>query len=397
MNKFDILKEGFEHTFVRNNPNYLKQICGSEDVTPYWVADMDFEVAEPITSELQRLVDRGIYGYEFNSDEVYDAIIDWYQRRHNLTLYNESFISVPSVLTGIALLIRELTEQGDGVLIQPPVYHQFAQLIEAAQRKIVENPLQIVDGKYEMNFEDLEQKLQSKEVQIILLCNPHNPVGRVWRKAELEQLVTLADKYNVRIISDEIHADIVYSEHQFNSIKTVDTGNHIAVLGSPAKTFGMQSFSNGYLYITDKEILKKLNATVESMYLGHGNVFTTFATIAAYRHGELWVDSLLAYLNETIQWIQGYLDSELPKIKMFPVEGTYQIWLDFSEMFESETELKEFIAHRAKLGLAPGKWFDRDSSMFMRMNIASPLPKIQISLEQLVQEYNALISHQIAP
>ena len=265
VNKFDTLKEDFEHTFVKSNPNYLKQICGSENVTPYWVADMDFEVAEPVTRELQRLVDRGIYGYELNSDEVYDAIIDWYRGRHNLTLDKNSFISVPGVLTGIALLIRELTEPGEGILIQTPVYHQFAQLIQTAHRKIVENPLQIVDGKYEMNFEDLEQKLQSKEVQVILLCNPHNPVGRVWRKAELEQLVALADKYNVRIISDEIHGDIIYSEHRFNSIKTVDSGNHIAVLGSPAKTFGMQSFSNGYLYITDEEILKKVHATVESM------------------------------------------------------------------------------------------------------------------------------------
>lgn len=388
MNNFDIIKQDFEQKFIKNNPDMLRQICGDENVTPYWVADMDFEVAAPITRELQRLVDRGIYAYEFDSKEIYSAIIDWNKRRNQLALEKDFFISVPGVLTGIAVLIRELTDPGDKILIQTPVYHQFAQLITTSGRKLVRNPLQIIDGKYEMDFEDLEQKLQSENVKIILLCNPHNPVGRVWKQSELKQLAVLAGKYNTTIISDEIHSDIVYSGHRFSSILSVDSEKHIAVLGSPAKTFGMQSCSNGYLYIPGQKVFQRVHDTVESMYLGHGNVFTTFATIAAYRQGGPWVNSLLDYLEKTISWIEQYLNTEIPDIKMFPVEGTYQIWLDFSGIFEDEMELKKFMAQHAKLGLAPGSWFDQDHGMFMRMNIASPLLKIQNSLEQLAEAFN---------
>ena len=202
-----------------------------------------FKVAEPITNELQRLVNRGNFAYEFNAGKVYEALANWNLRRHQLELEEKSFIQVSGVLTGIALLIRELTKEGEGVLVQTPVYHQFYKIIQTAKRSIVDNPLKTINGSYQMDFEDLELKLKTKNVKVILLCNPHNPVGRVWKKHELEKLIQLANTYNATIISDEIHSDIVYSHAKFNSIASFSNSEqHIAVLGSPAKTFGMPKY-----------------------------------------------------------------------------------------------------------------------------------------------------------
>lgn len=383
MNPFDLLNENYRHYFARQNPQMLKNIYGHTDLVSFWLADMDFQVAQPITEELKRLVDRGIYAYEFASQKVFKAISDWFENRHELILDPRSFTQVSGVLTGVAVLIRELSKPGDGVLIQTPVYHQFARLIKMSGRKIVRNPLSLVDDKYRIDFEDLERKLVSGKVKIILLCNPHNPIGRVWLRSELQRIVDIADRHEVIIISDEIHSDIIYTGHKFNSIASFGSLRHVALLGSPAKTFGMQSISNGYLYIPGESLRKQIRETVESMYLNHGNAFTTFGTIAAFRHGGPWLDEMLASLEKTIAWVRSYLEQEIPRVHMFEPEGTYQIWLDFSKLGKSPEALNDLLVKKAKLALTPGVWFDKDSDTFMRMNIASPLSKIQTAFRQL--------------
>ena len=385
MSRFDVVVKESQNKFIRHDPRMLQGIFGADDVAPFWVADMEFPVAEPIAKELGRLADRAMFAYEFDARSVFKAITEWNERRHNLTLDRKSFVQVPGVLTGVAVLIRELTQPGDGVLIQTPVYHQFAKVIKTAGRKIIRNPLRTVNGRYEMDFDDLEDKLQAGSTKVILLCNPHNPVGRVWKQVELQKLVELADKYAVNIISDEIHSDIVYPGHPFNSILSIAADRHVALLGSPAKTFGMPSISNGYIYTTNETILEPLKTTVDSMYLSHSNAFTTFATIAAYNHGDAWLDELLVYLAETVAWIENFLQTELPMVTSSPVEGTYQIWLDFSGTGLSKEELDERIFKQAKVGMTPGNWFDRGNGMFMRMSIACPLSKIQAAFEQIKQ------------
>ncbi len=373
-----------ENNFAKSNPNYLNSMFGTTDVMPLWIADMDFKVAEPISNELKRLVDRGIYAYEFNAQDVFSAIANWNFKRRDLSLDPDAFVQVPSVLSGISLLIRELSEINDAVLIQTPVYHQFNKLIATAKRRVIENPLKIVGGNYEMDFEDLELKLERENVKLILLCNPHNPVGRVWNKKEMQRLIQLADKYDVRIISDEIHSDIIYSKIKFNSIASIDKlKKHIAVIGSPAKTFGMHSISNGYLYIHDKHTHKQFKSLVDSMYLDHGNVFSTYATIAAYTKGEDWVNEFIVHLEKSNKWIKDFIQTELPEVKMFNPEGTYQIWLDFSRLDLSDDGLKYLLIHKAKLALTPGSWFGGSHSQFMRINIASPFAKIQEAFYQL--------------
>ena len=235
-----------------------------------------------------------------------------------------------------------------------------------------------------MDFDDIERKLKTQNIKIILLCNPHNPIGRVWTKGELQKLVDLANTYNVTIISDEIHSDIIYSHSKFNSIASVENSeNHIAVIGSPAKTFGMQSISNGYLYITNSTIYKQVKSTIGSLYLDHGSIHTANATLAAYTNGEEWLNDLLVYLEKTMNWIEGFVEKELPEVILHKPEGTYQIWLDFSKLNISNEALKHLIINQAKLALTPGEWFEASHAQFMRMNVASPLSQIQNAFHHL--------------
>ena len=302
MSRFDTAPAKTGDFFARHNPERLKGMFGTTEVTPLWVADMDFAVADPIQEALRYVAERGQFAYEINPERIFQAISGWHQRRHGLTLKPENFVAFPGVLTAIALLIRELSDEGDGIVIQVPVYHQFAKLISTAGREIVTNPMINTDGTYTMDFDDLERKLAPETVKLMLLCNPHNPVGRVWRDDELARLVEIAERHNVTVISDEVHADIIYGDHTFNSLATLDNGRHVTVLGSPAKTFGMQSIANGYIYTENDAFFARMKHIEESMYLGHGNAFTTHATIAAYEKGDAWVNCWFTCKARSTGW-----------------------------------------------------------------------------------------------
>lgn len=382
MSIFEGISQTAEQQFVKQNPGMLRHTFGTEDVSPFWIADMDFKVAAPITEELNRLVNRGNYGYELASRNLFTAITNWYKTRHHLKLMPKFFVQVPTVLTGVSLLIREFSNPGDGVLIQTPVYDQFAKLIERVDRRVVESPLKKEKGAYVMDYEGLRTKILQEDVKLILLCNPHNPVGRVWKKAELEKLVEIANELDVLIISDEMHADIIYKGNEFTSITSLE-GKHIAMIGSPAKTFGMQSIAEGYIYLRDREMRNQVKQAVDALYIGRGNALTTFATIAAYKQGGPWLDDLLAYLENTIAWIRQYLEKELPMVKLTIPEGTYQLWLDLSELNKSPEELRTFLPNKAKLAVSPGDWYGQGHGAYVRMNIASPLSKVQKAFKQL--------------
>lgn len=381
MSKFDVAPAKTGDTFVRHNPNYLKMFYGTDQVTPFWVADMDLPIADPIKDALKYVAERGQFAYEFNSEGIFSAIAGWFDRRHDLKLKSENFVPFPGVLTAISLLIRELSDEGDGVLMQVPAYHQFGKVITSAGRVPITSSLINDGGYYRMDYADLEAKLASDNVKLMLLCNPHNPVGRVWSAEELAKVVTIAERNGVTIISDEIHADIIYGDTRFTSLSSLDNQRHVSVLGSPAKTFGMQSISNGYIYTENNDILKRMKHVEDSMYLGHGNAFTTFATIAAYEKGDAWVDELLVYLKGTIDWISGFLTEDLPTVKMTPVEGTYQIWLDCTETGLEGDALKAKLGE-AGFGATPGTWFDETATRFIRINIACPRGDIQNALKR---------------
>ncbi|WP_371991383.1 aminotransferase class I/II-fold pyridoxal phosphate-dependent enzyme [Vibrio amylolyticus] len=243
---------------------------------------------------------------------------------------------------------------------------------------------------YEVDFEDFEEKLKNSNVNIVLLCNPHNPVGRVWKKDELEKLVSIAKKYQTMIISDEIHADIIFEGSEFTSILSLDYDNSISIIGSPAKNFGLSSISNGYIYSDNSELHAKVKAMSASMSLDHGNAMTTYATIAAYQHGEAWFSEFLNYTQTNMNWIVDFLAANIPKIKVFKPEGTNQIWLDFSELGLKSEQLQELLVTRSKIALTPGTWFGETDKNFYRMNFASPLSQIETSLKRLLNEINLI-------
>lgn len=397
MPDFDNTNRSYQHQFIRQNSAMLKSIYGTTEVEPYWIADMDFQVAEPVTAELQRLVDRGRYAYEMVGDEVFGALTSWFQRRHQLGLNPQRFIMAPGVLSAMSLIVRELTNEGDKVLTQIPVYHQFRKLINSANRTLVTNPLindERTDGKngYRMDFADLEQKF-ADGVKVMILCNPHNPVGRVWQEDELQQVLELADKYGVTIISDEIHADILLHNNRFTSLvsllqKQQKPSKHIALLGSPAKTFGMQGIATGFIYIEDQALHQRFNNLLESMYLNHGNALSSYATIAAYTHGDAWLDQMLTYLENSLSWITDFIAKELPGVVVSQPEGTYQIWLNFEQSGFSAEQVKQALV-AAGMGLSPGGWFQSDNDFYFRMNIAAPLAPMQQGFQQLKQQLSA--------
>lgn len=388
MSMFDTAPAKTGDTFVRHNPNYLKMFYGTDQVTPFWVADMDLPIADPIKDALTYVAERGQFAYEFNSDGIFAAITGWFARRHDLILNPKNFVPFPGVLTAISLLIHELSDEGDGVVMQVPAYHQFGKIITSSGREAVKSALINDGGQYRMDFADLEAKMAPENVKLMLLCNPHNPVGRVWTADELARVVEIADRHNVTLISDEIHADITYGDHRFTSLSSLDNQRHVSVLGSPAKTFGMQSISNGYIYTENEDILTRMKHIEDSMYLGHGNAFTTFATIAAYEKGDAWVDDLLAYLQGTIDWMSEFLAQDLPSVKMTPVEGTYQVWLDCTGTGLAGDALKAKLGE-AGFGATPGTWFDETATQFIRVNIAAPRADIQDAIKRFRAALNA--------
>ncbi len=369
--------------FIKHDSQMLNNVYGSDDVSPYWIADMDFPIASPITQAMQHLVSRETFSYEFDSQTVFESIANWNRDRHGLMLNSKHFVQVPGVLSAIALLIREFTNEGDGILIQTPVYHQFRRLIESAGRTAVNNTLNIGSDRYVMNFELFEEQLASGEVSMILLCNPHNPVGRVWSKEELAKLVELAEKYDVIIISDEVHGDVVFDGAPFTSITEFDYANTLTIIGSPAKNFGLNSISNGYIYSDNDTLREKIKATSASLAVDHGNAFTTYATIAAYQQGKEWFDGFLNYTQSNRDWILDYVARELPKLRAFKPEGTNQIWFDFSGYELEGSQLKTVLVDQAKMALTPGTWFGEPNENFYRMNFAVPLEKIKHSFELL--------------
>jgi cystathionine beta-lyase len=379
MSNFDSSNEHMQNSFVKQNKTVSENFFGTSDITSFWIADMDFEIAQPITDELHRLVDRGVFAYEFSTTELNLSISNWFKERHQLTLNPNSFLQVPNVLAAIAILIKQFSNPQDGILIQTPVYHQFRAVIHNVDRRIIENPLVNTNGTYSMDLDDLETKFKSGEVKLMILCNPHNPIGRVWKKEELQRVLDLADQYGIKIISDEIHADIVYSGHSFCSLMSLNAENHFALLGSTAKTFGMQSISNGFIYVPDPSNFDKVKSVVTGMFLDHGSAFTTFATIAAYNKGGEWKDELVVYLETIVTWINDFIAEELPQIRVTPLQATYQIWLDFSDFGLTTEALKHKLIKEAKLGLAHGDWFDKSGKhdQFVRFNFASPLAKVQ--------------------
>ena len=370
-------KYNFDEVIDRKGTNCEKwddiQLC-SEGAIALWVADMDFTVPDETTRAMMSRLDHHIFGYTFRSQGWKGSIISWLGRRHGWNVEKEWIKFSPGVVPAIAMAILSYTNEGDGVLIQPPVYPPFAKTIINGSRKLVENPLNLVNNRFEMDYDDLEMKLSSENVKLALLCSPHNPSGRVWKRDELERFASICLSRGVIIFSDEIHSDIVYSGNKHIPISGInsDIANITLTAMSPSKTFNLAGLSTSEMIIPNKDLRSKYSKTMDFMHIGGGNIFGAIASESSYDNGEEWLDQLLDYLEGNIDFIDKFLSEETPELKLMRPEGTYVPLINCRQLGLSPVELEKLFKDKAKVVLNAGYTFGKQSEGFMRMNIAAP-------------------------
>ena len=360
------------------------ELC-SPDSIGMWIADMDFAVLDDAVQAMRSRLDHKIYGYTFRSRVWKSSIINWVSRRHGWDIEREWILFSPGVVPAIALAILSYTAEGDGILIQPPVYPPFSEIVINGSRKLVENPLKLVNGAFEMDYDDLEEKLSSENVKLALLCSPHNPSGRVWKRHELERFASLCHEKGVIIFSDDIHSDIVYSGNKYIPLSAInsDIANITLTAMSPSKTFNIAGLSNSEVIISNEELREKYAKTLNFMHIGGGTVFGAIASEAVYSNGEEWLDQLLNYLEGNIDFIDKFLTEEIPEIKLMRPEGTYVPLIDCRQLGLSLTALESLFKDKAKVILNAGHTFGKQSEGFMRMNIATPRSVLAEGLERI--------------
>jgi cystathionine beta-lyase len=361
----------------------LQARYGRADLLPLWVADMDFRVPDCVTAALRRLTDHGIYGYHLKTPKYAQAIVDWWARRHGYAVDPAGLFFTPGVVSAISHLVQALTVEGDGILLQPPVYYPFFWAVRVNERRLLENCLVEDNGVYSVDFDDLEAK--ARDAKLLILCNPHNPVGRVWRREELERIAEICLRHNVIILSDEIHNDLVFAPHRHVPIAGLspEVDRITVTTHAASKTFNIASLSTAYVMIRDNGLRGAFRRVSERLHVEALNPFGLVATVAAFAGGEPWLDALLDYLRGNDRFLREFLATHLPGVKASPLEGTYLAWLDFRSYGFSPSELKERMIQKAGLALNDGPTFGPGGEGFQRMNLACPRAVLGQALERL--------------
>lgn len=364
-------------------------VFGSEEVLPLWIADMDFASPKAVAAKIAERAGHSIYAYNAHEEAFNQAIVDWVKRRHHWDIEKEWIIQAPGVVPSIILSILALSESGDGIIIQPPVYPPFFASIKDNNRIIVENPLISNAGRYEIDFGDLEQKLANPNNKLLLLCNPHNPVGRVWSRDELTKVYNLCQKYEVDVLSDEIHSDLVYSGHKhtvFASLGTPVCQQSVTFMAA-SKTFNVAGLNTSFIIAPCMRRRGLIEAEFNRLHLRRNNLFGVLATQTAYQAGEAWLDALLVYLEKNADELVEFIGTKLPNVKVVKPEGTYLAWLDFRAYFKDAKELNTFLVEKAKVGLNSGESFGSQGEGFARINFAT---QRSVLLEAVARIENAI-------
>lgn len=385
MGKYD-----FDRIVDRKNTSCIKydfalERMGRDDLIPLWVADMDFALPEEITEELVKRARHGIFGYTDPKEDYKNALNHWFSTRHGFTIEDEWNTVTAGVVFAIATAVRALTKEGDAILIQQPVYYPFLETIKLNNRKPVNNALVYSDGRYSIDLQDFEDKIVSENVKLFILCSPHNPVGRVWTAEELNAMAEICYRHNVYVFSDEIHFDFIYKGHKHISYMNLDEKyRDKLILGtSLGKTFNIPGLSVANTIIPNEEVREAFRNELNAIGYAQCNVMGLTATIAAYEKGAEWLDELLEYLEGNVSFVRDYLKEKLPMIKLVEPEGTYLIWLDFSQVTQDRKELEHIIVDKARLWLDPGIVFGEDGALFERVNIACPRQILKDAMDRL--------------
>lgn len=365
--------------------DFKKENGKADDILPLWVADMDFRSPDSVVEALKKAVDHGIFGYSRADESYFDAVAAWYQKRHHLTLQPEWMTCTPGIVFALSIAVRAFTQEGDAVLIQPPVYHPFSRAILRNKRTLVENPLVLKDGHYEMDLEELEQKVLDEHVKLMILCNPHNPVGRVWTREELTALADICLRHHVYVISDEIHGDFVWQGHEQTPYASIseEACLHSMMCTAPSKTFNLAGMATSNLFIPDPEMRRKFRSELLDVGQENMNRLGLFACRAAYEGGGEWLDQLIGYLAGNLALVRDFCKNRVPQIQLVEPEGTYLAWLDCRELGMTDDELMAFFSNEAKVWLDPGTHSGKQGSGFMRFNLGSSRSVIAQALDQI--------------
>lgn len=370
----------------------VEKVFGSREVLPLWVADMDFAVPAAVTDKLIERSRHPIYAYNTQDESLYQAFIDWVKRRHGWEIETDWILVAPGVVPSIILSILALSEPGNGVIIQPPVYPPFFASIKDNERVIVENPLIEHNGHYEIDFDDLEKKLADPNNKLLLFCSPHNPVGRVWTRAELSRVYELCQKYEVAVLADEIHHDLVYAGHRhtvFASLGESASKQSVTFMAA-SKTFNIAGLNFSFIVVPCQRRRSLIRRWFTRLHLNRNNLFGVAATETAYREGEAWLNCLLPYLEQNADTLVDFIQCRLPKIKVTKPEGTFLAWLDFRAYFTSAQALEQFLVYQAKVGLNPGRNFGRQGEGFARINFATQRSVLLEGLARIEKALQAL-------
>ena len=378
----------FDNEINRYNSNSLKYDFKKDknkpdDVLPMWVADMDFKCCDEILNDMHRKINHGIFGYSKNDENYFNAIKNWYSTNFNTELKQEWLITTPGVVFALATAVKTITNENDYVLINNPVYYPFTEVVEDNKRKIISSNLILIDNHYEIDFNDFENKIKQYKIKLFLLCSPHNPVGRVWTEDELDKIIEICKRYNVFIVSDEIHSDFVWKGNHICLLKYENYQNNIILCTAPTKTFNLAGLQVSNIFIPNAEVRQKFQLELWNTGYSLINIMGLVACQSAYDKGQKWLDELRDYLLENINYVDTFLKENLPKIKLIYPEGTYLLWLDFNGANLSDDRIEELMLNEAKLWLDNGKMFGETGKGFQRLNIAVPRRKLKYALENL--------------
>jgi cystathionine beta-lyase len=363
---------------------YPRQVLGVADAIPMWVADMDFEAPPAVVEALRRRAEHGVFGYPLVPPSLYEAAMGWLERRHGWKVEKSWITVTPGIVAALNYCVPALTKPGDGIIIQPPVYHPFYYAIENHGRRVVRNPLRFDGRRYTMDFDDLERKIEAPG-QLLILCSPHNPVGRVWTREELERLGRIAVERDLVVISDEIHHDLVYRGHRHQVLAALSPEIAVRTVTciAPSKTFNIPGLSTAAVIASNPDLLTKIENGAERAGYDLGQVFGLVGFEAAYAHGDDWLDALLPYLEGNIDLMEAFLADRLPEIKLIRPEGTYLALLDCRALGLAPDALNDFFLKRAGVYFSDGTLFGKELEGFVRVNFGCPRSVLREALERI--------------
>lgn len=362
------------------------------DVLPMWVADMDFPAPECVRTALQKAVQHGIFGYSIITKTYFEAVENWFAQHFDWQIQQQWLLTTPGVVFALAVAVRAVTEPGDCVLIQPPVYHPFYDVVQKNGRTLVESPLVYAAGKYSVDFADLEAKIVNNNVKLFILCSPHNPVCRVWTVQELQELGRICHRHGVTVVSDEIHCDFAFPEHPHTPFVKAcpEMEAHTIVCTAPSKSFNIAGLQVSNVLIPGEDLHKRFKGEMEICAYSEPNQLGMIACQAAYQGGGAWLEACKTYMRENLAYVREYLAKHAPKIKLVEPEGTYFAWLDCSELGMSGEALDTFFLQKAKIWLGSGSVFGKCADQFQRMVLACPRKTVEKAMEQLKNAYSEI-------